>query len=321
MDLQQIYARIERRLQALGMSANAASKAAKKPDAIRNIKRAIDSGGRQGVSTSTLAALARVLKTTQAWLTDGTGPETPNAEELAHASLPGGFREEATPFHAPARTEPPGAPLDRSEMREQIRTKQQQWLQGIINLTGLNPSQMASRANVSDTTITRLLNNPRYKGTLQQETIERLKATYNVPGPEEFSGKAPFLVGFAEAERIELDREGLAQVAGALGCQRNSVIYWRLKTPAIEQVGYLPGDILAVDLQAQAAPQDVVCAVYHDRGHGADATIWRVYDPPFLVGASHDRTAFKPMLVDNHQVTIRGVVIASMRPHPLSKLR
>jgi phage repressor protein C with HTH and peptisase S24 domain len=79
MDLRKILARIERRLKVVKLSASAASKLAGKPDAIRNLKRAVKDGMRQGLNATTLAALAKVLHTTVAWLTEGTGPEDPSA--------------------------------------------------------------------------------------------------------------------------------------------------------------------------------------------------------------------------------------------------
>lgn len=76
MELQDIMARIQQRLDTLGMSASAASKAAGKPDAIRNLQRAIEQeNGRQGMSTATLNALAPVLRTTAIWLLAEAGPE------------------------------------------------------------------------------------------------------------------------------------------------------------------------------------------------------------------------------------------------------
>jgi hypothetical protein len=73
MELEDVLIRIESRLKALGLSAHAASLAAKKPDAIRNLKRAVRSGDRRGITTETLIALAPVLKTTAAWLLEGVG--------------------------------------------------------------------------------------------------------------------------------------------------------------------------------------------------------------------------------------------------------
>lgn len=74
MNLQHILTRIEKRLKAVKLSADGASIKAKRPDAIRNIRRAIKEG-RRGVSTDTIAALALVLNTTPSWLLEGKGPE------------------------------------------------------------------------------------------------------------------------------------------------------------------------------------------------------------------------------------------------------
>jgi len=78
MDLEDVLNRIETRLAVLGLSANAASLAARKPDAIRNLKRAVKSGDRRGITTETLSALAPVLKTTAAWLLSGASDVNPN---------------------------------------------------------------------------------------------------------------------------------------------------------------------------------------------------------------------------------------------------
>jgi hypothetical protein len=77
MELDDVLNRIESRLAVLHLSAHAASLAAKKPDAIRNLRRAVKSGDRRGITTETLAALAPVLQTTAAWLLEGVGGEVP----------------------------------------------------------------------------------------------------------------------------------------------------------------------------------------------------------------------------------------------------
>jgi hypothetical protein len=79
MKLDDVLARIESRLRALDLSAHAASLAAKRPDAIRNLKRAVKNNDRRGITTETLIALAPVLHTTAAWLLEGAGdPESGN---------------------------------------------------------------------------------------------------------------------------------------------------------------------------------------------------------------------------------------------------
>jgi SOS-response transcriptional repressor LexA len=84
--IRDIVQRIEERLQAVGLSAAAASKRAGTPDAIRNMQRAARDGGRQGISTATLMKLAPVLKTSAEWLLEGKG--TPDAVSVAVAQVP-----------------------------------------------------------------------------------------------------------------------------------------------------------------------------------------------------------------------------------------
>ena len=68
MSLKDVLSRIEGRLLDLGLSAHAASLLAKKPDAIRNLRRAVQNDDRRGITTETLVALAPALQTTAAWL-------------------------------------------------------------------------------------------------------------------------------------------------------------------------------------------------------------------------------------------------------------
>ncbi len=73
MSLNDVLLRVEERLRERALSAHAASLAAGKPDAIRNLRRAVRNNDRRGVTTETLAALAPVLGTTASWLLEGVG--------------------------------------------------------------------------------------------------------------------------------------------------------------------------------------------------------------------------------------------------------
>lgn len=213
---------------------------------------------------------------------------------------------------------------DRSQLKKELQARQRAWLQEVVRITGLSLTQIARKSDVSDTTLTRLVNRPNYDGTLTQLVIDRIKETFKVPGPEEYaSARRPLLGGFGEAERFDMQAEppALAKVIAALLGGRAAVDAWRLKTAALEEVGYLPGDIVLVDLNAQPMPQDAVCAQVYDWTRGGAETVWRVFDPPFLVAAARERTAYKPLLVDNERAIIKGVIVESLRPHRLSATR
>lgn len=75
MELKEILARINLRLAKLELNKTEASRLAERPDAIRNVERAIKDGGRRGISTDTIARLAQVLGVSVEWLMTGAGPE------------------------------------------------------------------------------------------------------------------------------------------------------------------------------------------------------------------------------------------------------
>lgn len=93
-NLKAIVARIEERLKATGQSATAVSEAAGlSKDGIRNLRRNIEVGEADGkdvgTTTTTLLALAPVLKTTASWLLEGDrgAPPEPTAYRV---TLPDG---------------------------------------------------------------------------------------------------------------------------------------------------------------------------------------------------------------------------------------
>jgi phage repressor protein C with HTH and peptisase S24 domain len=106
MDLNAILARIQTRLEAVGLTESAASKLAGKPDAIRNLRRKIEKGAPAGITTTTLAALAPILRTNVAWLMEGVGdaenPPAPAASIPVHGCVVAGivdfeWKDTATP--------------------------------------------------------------------------------------------------------------------------------------------------------------------------------------------------------------------------------
>ena len=85
--MEDILARIEQRLVETGQKATSASKEAGKPDAIRNIKRAVQKGQQSTVTLETLIALAKQLEVTPQWLLfaeghDGDGNHAPSGIDV-----------------------------------------------------------------------------------------------------------------------------------------------------------------------------------------------------------------------------------------------
>ena len=75
----------------------------------------------------------------------------------------------------------------------------------------------------------------------------------------------------------------------------------------------MPDDIVIVSLNEPPKPGSVICAQSYRWSEGRAETIFRIYEPPYIVAATRDTTLRRPMLVDNDRVIIKGVVIAQLR--------
>lgn len=198
---------------------------------------------------------------------------------------------------------------------DNTRRKQLAWLQAILDETGWNQSELARRGGFSHATLSRFKNDKSNIAKLDTDTVAKILAVSPIPHYENSRAQIP--QGFTEREAAPwaAEREPdptITRMVAAARNDQNAVDPWTLHNRAIENLGYRPGDILMVDLKAKPDAGDVVCAQVFDR-MGNPETAFRVYYPPYLMGASNMREYLRPIPVDD-RVLIRGVVIAAIRP-------
>ena len=197
---------------------------------------------------------------------------------------------------------------------ENARRKQLDWIAAILAHRRWRPSRLAKEAGVDHSTLSKFLNDPSNTAQLNTLTVEKLEAAggiraYDTAPPRPVAGLAE---GEAEPFIGQTMQTGLTDLLRTLTGQANGLDPWIMRSRALEGEGYMPGDILLVDLNASARDGDVVCAQVYDRAGRAE-TVMRVFEAPYLVSATTDRQMRKPLLVDNEHVVIRGVVNASLR--------
>lgn len=198
---------------------------------------------------------------------------------------------------------------------DNVRRKQLVWLQAIYDETGWNQSELARRGGFSHATLSRFKNDPDNAAKLDTDTVAKILAVSPIPHYENSRAQIP--QGFTEREAEPLAIDALTDITvlrmvQAAKAGGNAIDPWLLNNRAIENLGYLPGDIVMVDLNAKPEAGDVVCAQVFDR-MGNPETAFRVYYPPYLMGSSNLREYLRPIPVDD-RVLLRGVVIATIRP-------
>ncbi|RVK75449.1 hypothetical protein CN154_15205 [Sinorhizobium meliloti] len=174
-------------------------------------------------------------------------------------------------------------------------------------------AELARRTKTNPSTFAKFRNDPDNKAMLEDATIARIEEATGIKAYEHsVSGKPR---GLAEQESSRYDAEPMQTIDGAvqaLKAGRNGVEPWILRSRCLEHVGYLPGDVMMVDLNARPDVGDVVCALVYDRTGRAE-TVFRIFEDPFLVAATMDPNLMKPLLIDNDRVIVSGVVVASFR--------
>lgn len=194
--------------------------------------------------------------------------------------------------------------------------QQRVWLRALLAQMNETPTGLARRAGIASSTLTRFLDDDS-AAMLSGRTIAKLQHVANttLPAPAAIVGVSP--PGLAEDEGKPYavsPNEPLAQAIAALVGSRPSADPWVLTTAHLTEAGILPGDIAIVDLAAEPRGGDVVCAQIYDWRAGRAETVFRLYEPPYLVAATRDRRVRRPEVVDNDRVVIKGVVTDLLRP-------
>ena len=191
----------------------------------------------------------------------------------------------------------------------------------VLQRTGWTQSELASRAGLDPSTLSRFLSSATQGRALRLRTLDKIAAVSGLTwgSAEDRVAPAPALPvenGMAESEASPLKFEAnssLADIVEILGRNRTNIDPWTLNSRALEGAGFRPGDILMVALGETPLSGDVVCAQIYDWFKGRAETVFRIFEPPYLLAASADPRFLRPLVVDDDKVQVKGVVIHTIR--------
>lgn len=178
------------------------------------------------------------------------------------------------------------------------------WLRTVLRETGDAPSTLATNAGVAPSTINRFLDED--GGGLRSDTIEKIVNYSGVPLEVAPSLRKPPGLREPDAEPFA----GAPHSSSSSDCRGD---IWIMRSSALVDIGYMPGDYVRVDGLAAPRPGDIVCAQLYDVAQGSARTIMRQYLPPYLVARSPESRFAKPVLTEADRVTIMGTVVECWR--------
>lgn len=200
---------------------------------------------------------------------------------------------------------------------QDAKQEQLEWVKAVMDHLGVrSKNALAVIAGVEPSLIQKPFN-PNYKGKFGADTLKKIADAAHLrvmefpgrPGGLGEGDASPFVYNESEntLER-NFDRAVRELTAG-----RNGRDAWVMGNHSLELSGVMPGDVLIVDMNLAPRPRDIVCAQLYDNARGRADTVFRIYDPPFLLVNSIRLGPHKGLMVDNDQIAIRGVVDAVLR--------
>jgi hypothetical protein len=133
-----------------------------------------------------------------------------------------------------------------------------EYVRRVVAHSGKPPTRIAMDLGIAPSTLTRLLNAPEGStATLHALTLRKLQDYSGIPPP--FGGDpsaSQGYRGFGE-DAVPFDAKGadpaVSAALKALIGGRKAADPWTIRTRALERIGYLPGDIVIVDLGRRPA--------------------------------------------------------------------
>ncbi|WP_439392377.1 hypothetical protein ACRQ5Q_22540 [Bradyrhizobium sp. PMVTL-01] len=184
----------------------------------------------------------------------------------------------------------------------------------VVEHTKTPPTRIATDLKIAPSTLTRLLNEPDGgKATLRATTIAKLEAYSGLTAPTLEHPEGATLAPSLREDAVPYEsRDGDPTIAAAIKAvigTRKNIDVWTMQSRALECAGFMPGDIVLVDLSTMPRAGEPACAqVYNFRG-GAAETVMRLLEPPYLVAATFDPALRKPLLVDDERVIVKGLIL------------
>lgn len=198
-----------------------------------------------------------------------------------------------------------------------MKKDQLDWVTAVKAYLGVSSNNALAVKAGLDPSLVQKPFNPNYKGKFGADTLQKIADAAGLrvmefptrPAGMQETEAARFVYDTsANAIDSNIDRAVRELIRGRSGRDP-----WVNRSHALELAGILPGDILIVDMNLQPRPKDVVCAQIYSRGGVSAETVFRIYEPPYLVTQSLRYGTQKPVPVDGNDVVILGVVDGMLR--------
>jgi transcriptional regulator with XRE-family HTH domain len=199
------------------------------------------------------------------------------------------------------------------------RDTDREWVKGILSERGWTATELARRAGVNQTTLTRFLHNPDHPYDMSARTRDAIARVVGLVASGPIAAPRPPAAGFYEPDAVDWQPDMaekddvFADFLRTAQVSRPHLAPFVLRTHALEALGWRSGDIVLVDLNERAQPGDLVCAQLYDWPRNRADTLFRILQPPFLLAGPANGQMARPLVVDDQNIIVKGVVVSTFR--------
>jgi transcriptional regulator with XRE-family HTH domain len=175
---------------------------------------------------------------------------------------------------------------------------------------GLNPSELSREIGVSRAAVAQWeigKTEPTARNLRKIASVVGVTLEWLGQGLGTAAGAVSVGSTMSEGELIDLkavDQNHAKMLKMAMDGKKAEI--WKLTSDALAGAGYQPGDYLVVDVGVTAHARDIVLATHNK------LPLFRLMFPPYLYAVQVGRQAPAPIVVDNMQTIVRGVVTSRL---------
>jgi transcriptional regulator with XRE-family HTH domain len=195
-------------------------------------------------------------------------------------------------------------------MEEETRKQLGERIAKAREAKGLNPSELSREIGVSRAAVAQWeigKTEPNARNLRKIASVVGVTLEWLGQGQGAAAGAVSTGSIMSEGELVDLktlDQNHAKMLRMAMDGRKAEI--WRLKSDALAGAGYQPGDYLVVDVGATAHARDIVLATHNK------LPLFRLVFPPYLYSVAVGKQSPAPMVVDNLQTVVRGVVISRL---------
>ncbi len=187
------------------------------------------------------------------------------------------------------------------------------WIAQLMAEHNVTASELARRAGLAESTLTRLMSDTGSGNLPREGTIAKIERAFNTRRPVIQTTNIP-----AGARGVIQDpRVSTKEIAGILSAAAandlSALEAYMVADRALDLKGYMPGDVLLIDTEKRPENGDIVAVSFGSPTQSTGRVSLRIYDTLFLISHSTDDSLRRPILNEPGRVQLVGVVQMAVR--------